>query len=290
MITIISGKPGVGKTALNTYFCEKTYQTEREWILRTSRTRIEALNEENGTDYTLPSAPPIYTNFEVKFNIGYKKSYSPYFINPYYLGLPNERLKVQSVPPNSRIFISEAQRYYNSRKSQTLPDWVSRWYEMHRHYGINVFMDVQRVKLIDLNIRELCKRYIEVQRMEHETSSANWILRTTWHCREFECMQDFDEYLDGQGTNYVETQYVYEGNIFECFNSTSCFNEFLPPTGADFDYLPYPSKRGAADENTARLYSSFEPAEFRKSDKTEKAVKTKKQVNENADRQDKRTE
>lgn len=286
MITIISGKPGVGKTALNTFFCERTYQNEREWLLKASCDRIEIINEEREKPLSLPAAPPIFTNFEVSFHIGYKKWYSPYYVNPYYLGLPNDKLVTQNVPPFSRIFISEAQRYYNSRKSQTLPDWVSRWYEMHRHFGLEIYMDVQRVKLIDLNIRELCKRFIEVQRMEHETEGAGLVIKTTWYCREFDNIQDFDEYINGAGNNYKETQYTYEGNIFSCFNSTSCFEEFLPAKGGDFDYLPYLNKTAAenAQGESKRFYETCEPEEYRKPDKPQKKGK------DNVDRQDKGTE
>ncbi len=275
MITIITGKPGVGKTALNTHFCERTYQNEREWLLKSSQARIELLNESREHPLTVPAAPPIFTNYEVKMLVGYKKYYEPYFINPYYLGLGNDKLPIQNVPPNSRIFISEAQRYYNSRKSQSLPDWVSRWYEMHRHFGIEVYMDVQRGKLIDLNIRELCKKFIEVQRMEHETDGGGYITKTTWFCREFANSQDYDDYLNNPTTaenvNYENTTYEYEGNIFDNFNSTSCFEEFVPDDikGVDFHYLPYRGKTEEKpdDEATAAFYSTLEPKAYRNPDK-----------------------
>lgn len=266
MITIITGKPGVGKTALNTYFCEHTYQTERERLFKMTCEKIEALNETREKPLKLPSAPPIFTNYEVKFLIGYKKYYEPYYINPYYIGLQNDKLPTLYLPPYSRVFISEAQRYYNSRKSLTLPDWVSRWFEMHRHYGIEIYMDVQRGKLIDLNIRELCKRFIEVQSMELETNGGTWINRTRWHCREFSNMQDFDEYINGTGGTYKQTVYTYEGDIFKCYNSASCFSEFVPPEGANFQYLPYRSAGSDTpkDKTVEQFYTNGEPKAFRK--------------------------
>ena len=266
MITIITGKPGVGKTALNTYFFFHTYRSDSARLLKLTRDRIELLNESREQPLPVPDAPPIFTNYEVKFLIGYEKYYEPYYINPYYLGLKNDKLKMQNIPPYSRLFISEAQRYYNSRKSSTLPDWVSRFYEMHRHYGIDVYLDVQRGKLIDLNIRELCKRFIEVQEMELDKGGGTWIDKTRWRCREFTNMQDFDDYIGGEGSNYVETVYEYDGDIFACYNSTSCFNEFVPPEGESFHFLPY-HRAENTDESTAEFYNTSEPELYRKPDK-----------------------
>lgn len=259
-ITIITGKPGVGKTSLNAYFCQRTYVEEREQLLKRARSYIERINESRETPLTLPELPPIYTNFEVNISVGYKKYYSPYYVNPYYLGLSNDNLNVQYLPPSSRVFISEAQRYYNSRKSQSLADWVSRWYEMHRHFDIEIIMDVQRGKLIDLNVRELCRKFIEVQRMEHEYGEYG-ITKTRWYCREFDNNQDYEEYLDGKSANYVESVYEYSGNIFELYNSTSCFDEFVPVKG-DFSYLPY-KPEGKPSEADAIYYVKSEPKGFR---------------------------
>lgn len=283
MITIITGKPGVGKTALNTFFCEMTYQTEREWLLKSAQARIELINDNREHALTLPISPPIFTNYEVKMHVGYKKWYSPYYVNPYFLGLGNDKLQIINLPPYSKLFISEAQRYYNSRKSQTLPDWVSRWYEMHRHFGIEIYMDVQRGKLIDLNIRELCKKFIEVQRMEHETDGGVNITKTTWYCREFTNSQDYDDYLNSptnaDNVNYQNVTYIYDGNIFESFNSTSCFDEFVPDDvpGADFHYLDYKSKSEKKDdETTAAFYCTLEPKAYRNPDKAQPIKKEQK--------------
>ena len=58
-------------------------------------------------------------------------------------------------------------------------------YSMTIYPRIDVYLDVQRANLIDLNIKEICKRFIEVQEMKHETDYAGRILRTTFICREF---------------------------------------------------------------------------------------------------------
>ena len=133
MITIIFGAPGTGKTSLNTHFLQTEYKTHGRALLAQTQKRIAEVNRTRVKPLTLPDKPPIFANYKASFKTGYEKTFEPYYINPFYLGLENGNMPTQYLPPQSRVFISESQRYYNSRKSSTLPDWVSRLYEMHRH-------------------------------------------------------------------------------------------------------------------------------------------------------------
>lgn len=274
-ITIIFGAPGAGKSSLLSYFLKQTYKTQGRALLNYARKQIEARNVLRQSPLELPDQPPIFANYAVEFKTGYEKSFEPYFINGYYLGLPNDRMATQYVPPGSKIFLSEAQRYYDSRKSQTFPDHVSRFFEMHRHYGIDVFMDVQRANLIDLNIKELCKRFIEVQGMKHEKDIAGRIVRTTFSCREFESWHEVEQYLKTGAATYHNTTYTNEGDIFRCFNSYSYFEEFLPDEGKAFNYLRFVKR---ADKNTIsaideQFYKMSEPSEYRSQAKAGKDKK-----------------
>lgn len=263
MITIIFGAPGTGKTSLNTHFLHELYKTRGRALLAFSRGRIAELNKNRQEPLTPPLKPPIFANYKVSFKTAYEKSFEPYFLNPYYWGLPNEAMTSQSLPPGSKVFISEAQRYYNSRKSATLPDWVSRLFEMHRHYGIDIWLDVQRANLIDLNIKEICKLFIEVREMRHEKDYAGRILRTSFLCRAFDCWRDLEQYMETGAQTFRNVSYTHEGNIFRCFDSFSYFEEFLPRDG-DFDYLPFLSRAEIAARSDADFYyHSDEPAEYR---------------------------
>lgn len=266
MITIIFGAPGAGKSSLNTYFLKTTYETQGRAMLAYTRRRIEALNGEREHKLTVPDKPPIFSDFKVRFKIGYEKWFEPYFINGFYLGLPNERLPIQYIPPGSKIFLSEVQRYYYSRNSQTMPDWVSRGYEMHRHYGTDFFMDVQRVMLVDKNIRELCKHFIEVQGMSTAEDKYGQTVRTEFHCREFENNVAVEEYLStGSKKTYTSTKYTYNGDIFRCFDSFNYFNEFVPKGDCDFTLLPFADMNEEKEKGgeNARYYDFNEPAGYR---------------------------
>ena len=275
MLTIISGVPGAGKSSLNAYFLYSTYREEGRTLLKRCRAKIEELNKTRLHPLTPPAQPPIYSDFKVKFPAGYKKWYEPYFVNGYYMGLSNERLKTQFLPPYAKVFLGESQRYYNSRKSGSFPDFVSRFYEMHRHFGLDIYLDVQRVRLIDPNIRELCRRFIEVQGMEHTRDKLGRITRTVWHCREFGNWIDFEDYLNTGADTYKETTYSYDGNIFDCYDSFSFFENYLPEdvAGNDICYLKHLSRAEARfiGADKAEFYKSGEPVAYRTATEKPKA-------------------
>ena len=166
MITTVFGKPGVGKTAFLAYQLQNLYFTQGLNLLDECRDKINAENLNREHLLTLPTQPPIFSDFGVKFLVDYEEEYEPYYINGYYFGMQNKNMQTQFLPPCSKLFLSEGQRYFDSRKSKTFPAFVSAAFEMHRHYGLDIWIDVQRPKLIDANIRELCKKFIEVIKIE----------------------------------------------------------------------------------------------------------------------------
>lgn len=260
MITIIFGAPGSGKSSLSTYFLKRVYRREGLMRLERSKALIRKANETRKEPLTVPENPPIFANYRVRFKTGYEQYFEPYFVNGFYLGIPNDRMPTQYIPPASAVFLGEAQRFFNSRNSLRIPDWVSRFFEMHRHFRIDVWMDVQRPILIDANIREICKSFIEVSEMTHEKDAAGRIVRTAFRCREFDRWGAVEQYLDSGAELYHETEYVNEGDIFRSFDSYSYFEDFLPIGGNDFKMLPFKKDADGAD---AIFYKTEEPKEYR---------------------------
>ncbi len=266
MITIISGAPGAGKSSLNTYFLKQAYFEHGRTMLESCTSKIAELNKTRLNPLTPPDKPPIFSDYKVKFRVGYEEFFEPYYINGYYLGLANDRMATQFLPPYSKVFLGEAQRYYNSRQSANFPDFVSRLYEMHRHYHLDIFMDVQRVMLIDPNIRALCRHFIEVQGMENTLNDVGEIIKTVWHCREFPNWTAYENYLNTGAETYTNTAYTHEGNIFHCFDSFGYFDMFLPKEGQDFNYLNFVNRAELAKlpDDKAQFYKSGEPEGYRK--------------------------
>lgn len=217
--------------------------------------------------FRLPEKPPIFMDMycDIHIPIGYKKYFVPYQFNGFYVGLHNDQIPIQYFPPGSKLFYEEAQRYYDARQHGSFPPWVSRFFEMHGHYDLDIYLPAQRYDLIDLNIRALCTRFITVLQMEHEYGYTGQICRTTFRCAEFGNMYEVDEYLLNGAKNYKETTYVNEGNIYNCFNSFSCAEEFLPPKGLDFVYLDRcdAEARKSLPKGIAQFYDTSEPYGYR---------------------------
>lgn len=261
MITIIFGMPGSGKTSLLTHFLKTEYARHGRALLARSREQIAKFC--NGRALSVPEKPPLFANYKVTFVIGYKKTFQPYFVNPYYMGLPNANMPVQFLPSCAKVFITEAQRYYNSRKSATLPDHVSRFFEMHRHFGLDVYLDAQRANLIDLNIKEIAKRFIEVREMRHEHDFSGRIVRSRFFCREFDGWRAVEQYMQAGAKTYRENVIVNEGDIFRAFDSFSCAEEFLPREGEDFDCIAFAERGERHEGRCAAFYNLNEPAAYR---------------------------
>lgn len=260
MITIIFGLPGAGKTAFAAYLAKRIYRQEGQKLLFRSRNEITKFNEENHRTLTLPDRVPIYTNFDPELTIGYKKYYKPYHINPYYFGVKNDRLRTHYVAPYSVLFFDEAQRYYNSRKSMSFPDWVSRAFEIHRHYGLKIYLMAQRPGLIDKNIRDLADHSVYMEKMDNNCNFAGKVESTVFRYREFKGGEALGEDLGIAADAICEKTALHVGDIFKSFNSFSCKKEFFPPEGKDYEYF-------TADDREKKEYSEYfasgEPAGYR---------------------------
>lgn len=234
MITLIVGDTGVGKTALNMLFLLREYEQQRHWLLKNAITKIKKWNRDRKLKLSIPDRAPIYSSFEAKIHTGYKKWFKPYDINPEKVGVPDEAAPpdTEFLLPGAKVHISEVQNIWDSRASN-MPIYQSKLFEEGRHFGMDFVLDAQRGGRIDLNIRGIAHLIIEVQYMEHEKDEFDDTIKTTWHCREFNELRDYENYLSS-GVGYKETTYEYEGNIFDFYNSTSCEKEFIPPEGQDF--------------------------------------------------------
>lgn len=262
MITFIVGETGSGKTALATYFLIQKYLDEGRDIHKRSCSLIEEVNKKFGRNFTPPDKVPFYTNYSMRLHVGYKKYYEPYFQNPYYFGVANKDMDTQFMAVGGVGVFDEAQRIYNSRKSATFADFVSYAFEIHRQARFELYLIAQRGKLLDCNIRELGVHVIEVVRMDNEFDAAGNIVRSTWYCREFENWGEAQRYFESGEGEYTETEYEYEGNIFESFDSYEKIEMFLPQQGKDFSYLPH-KKPENVSKREAKFYEPGPPKKFR---------------------------
>ena len=242
MITIIYAGPGAGKGCLQTHFIEDLYYKEGFDVMADCCSAIDEFNEENNRNLSKPSRVPFFSDFKVHFKIDYEKEYETYFLNGFYFGLENDNLPVMFVPPYSKVFLSEVQRYYDSRQSKTFPDFVSRLYEMHRHYHLDIYLDLQRLGLLDLNIRELANRVIYIKDLKIIKNELENVESVKWFCREFDSAKDADSWLDENKNVGRDVEFVYYGDIFENYDSFSNFEKFIPDKYHDYSFLGHSDK------------------------------------------------
>lgn len=240
MIVAIIGRPGHGKTAyLSVTGLRYLGCTDEAYELKqNSIAQVQAFNAA-GFNYSLPDRPPVYTNFPLSAQIGYKKYRDSYYVDGFHLGLENEFVPTIPVVPGSKIFLTEAQRYYNSRvPSKDFPDWVSHYYEEHRHYGLDIYLDLQRLGLLDLNIRDICETIIEVVDIEHKADYAGNILQSTFILRRWDNLSAAEAFISNNSLkNYELVRETFVGNVFESYKSKSYFEAFLPKK--DFMFLEH---------------------------------------------------
>ena len=171
------------------------------------------------------------------------------------------------VRPCSCLHITEARKYWDGRESSSMPDNVSRYFETHGHNHLSIIIDAQRGEALDLNIRANANRFIEVQGMINDEDAYGRVIRSTWYCREFYSLQDYEAYLANKTSNYRRTTYQYEGNIFRCFESRNCITDFVPAdvVGAGYSDYEQLSREEAKTliGKTADIYDTSRPDWYR---------------------------
>ena len=181
MITIITGIPGAGKTSLLAKIAVENMLNGRERY-NACRREFSLLNS-TGCNLNLPNQKHlVFSDFPVRFGRrcqtydidGYRIGFlSPLFKNPAY------------IPPYSIILLDEAQRYYDSRMSRSLREEVYRWYQLHRHDDLDVYLTCQRLGNIDINIRAIAERFIVVDNTELKKDDFGIIRKIIWYYHEF---------------------------------------------------------------------------------------------------------
>lgn len=245
MITQFFGTTGTGKSANLARIVYETYFKRGDVMLEMCCEQIKADNDKFGLDCPFPDKPPIFVGpfLDVKFEVDFEEFFEPYYLSPFHLGIAEEGEKafpVQFFPPYSLLIIPEAQRYFDARQSGTFPPRVSGFFEKHRHQHLEIILESQRPDLIDLNIRRLTHRFIEMRGVENKTNFAGRVESTTWRTREFASWNEVNDYLNGKGEGYADKTFKHDGNIFAAYDSYACNKEFFPRTvegKTSYDFL-----------------------------------------------------
>lgn len=130
MITIITGLPGSGKTAM-------AVGMVREWAAEGRPVFASGVSGLR-LDHTDPGEPSSWVS---------SSSAGAQYV----------------LPARAVLLVDEAQRVFRPRASTSaVPPWVSAL-ETHRHTGIDVVLVTQAPELIDTHVRRLCGRHIHLE-------------------------------------------------------------------------------------------------------------------------------
>lgn len=217
-IVLIFGKRGTGKTASNTNFALMNLLDHNNYLQS-----LEMCKSMFGDDFDIPLEHTVYSNYRLFSPYGYPT----YPVDPFKMVLPNQGLDYELYVPCASFHIQEGQIYWNSKKK--LNRAISGFFENSRHAHFNIYIDVQRPVNIHKDIRELVDRFITVLDFEHIRDERGKILKSIWHCLEFEDNAIVEKYLDSKDNSLgVETTYEYVGNIFNYYNSFDNIKLFYP--------------------------------------------------------------
>ena len=226
MITLIAGKPGVGKTALLTYFAILDMTANASLQVQKTNNFIDLLNS-GGYNFEYAKNHLVYSNYDITSHM---KGYVPrrsYDMEGFEFGLPDKEHETKFVYRYSSLFFTESQAFLNSRKSRAFRDSVSRAYEQHRHWDLNIYLDAQRATLIDLNVREL-STIVYVDSLDVKFDNMGRVRKCIWHCRKFYDVREFDKFDATSGKYECENLVIkYDGNIFKCYDSQMNSRLFL---------------------------------------------------------------
>lgn len=230
MIIVVFAKPRVGKTALITANLASFLNRSAEDIELHQRCceEVQSINASGSFQFDLPTHSPVYTDFKTCFQVGYQKYVGSYYIDGFHLGHENKYVETFPVLPCSKIFLTEAQRYYDS-SHQKLPRWVSGFFEEHGHFDLDIWMDTQRPILIHKNIRELVNYFIYVDSMQNFTDSMGNITASRWQLKYFDDWAYAEDFIDNGDTKHCgTTTFDYVGNVFEHYESKCYRSQFIP--------------------------------------------------------------
>lgn len=270
VIVVFKNGTGVGKTAYMT--AQMKYVVKEEGYRRqhACRNKIEELNKTRTTPLSIPDDFPVYANYNAEILIGYKKYFSPYWLNPYYFGLPNQGKPVQAVVPYAALFFTEADGVYDSANKTSLPEAVRGMYNKNRHWHLDIWIELHRSMALHVAIRDIANKFVEIYDVKSKKDEYGRTVSTTWTLREFDNWRDVEKYLQGSNGKdvkklYKTTTFTNDGDIYKCYNCEDCGFEFEPPENEDFSLLPQKSKVKLSElsENVAQYYAPGEPPGFR---------------------------
>lgn len=233
-IRIIFGKFGKGKGTLNTMLA--CLEFKNPFILEYSLDRIKYLNEKLGRNFTEPPKNHVvFSNYDIKDG-----EYKNYDFDPDTFMLPNDEVPYCLFVPGARFHIEEGQSgSFSCYDWYDLPKPALLALSRVRHAKYLLTIDLQFITNLNKNIRKFAFEYLTPLNLEFKDNLLN--VRVESKCivgvfYDYEKAVKFETTQDFELCDEIR-EYVYKGDIFNCFNSYGKELEFFEaPSDKDLTY------------------------------------------------------
>ena len=233
-IRVIFGKFGKGKGVTNTILAISEMKDKENY--KNCLSEIALLEEHFNRTFKKPTQPHVvYSNYKIKY-----KNLERYPFDPDKFMLPNNEFDFDIFPPYSSFHVEEGQSgTFNSYDWASIPKPALLALARVRHPKYLFNIDLQFITNLNKNIRRFAFEYITPLNLEHEFNCLNMLVKTKVYIGVF---YDYDKAVDfetSQDLNLVEElrEYVFNGNIYKCYDSYSKKLEFFEvDSSKDFCY------------------------------------------------------
>lgn len=140
MITLITGVPGTGKTALTVQLLLSEYSDRPLYVSGIPKLVVPHIHLKYDEVLEMHKGCEI-----IETEDGIEHSEPKYF------------------EPNSVIVIDECQKIFPPRTPSKKPHDFVKFLEIHRHFGLDLIVITQKPSLLDKNVRELVSRHIHLR-------------------------------------------------------------------------------------------------------------------------------
>jgi len=212
---LILGEPGAGKSSfMYANVITEMFNKDR---YREAKRITNELVFGGYTNLELPPKHVCYTEYFVQSCLVGKPKYSTYECSAKKFGIPNDIQKTDFYPPCSVLGFDEAQRTIDNRNWKSLPDYLKRSWETHRHIEYCIFY-VTQFGNVDKVLRELASGIYYIRSKYQCWSKDKYPhLQSCWT---YSFFNNWEEFLNCYSKNEFgkEETFVFDGNIKKSYD------------------------------------------------------------------------
>ena len=253
MLTILTGKPGMGKTLTLTYFAYRNFKEKnppfKVWWTEKIRRKPYVYDLSEYSDFPIVFKKP--KKGKIYYIKGYDNTPIPVSIisslqcRIFDLILDNKFL------PGANFYFDEIQSKYDSMEYKDFPDAIAHYCQAHRHFDNNIYISSQSQSRIIKRLLVLAEEYWDIQSFRKIFGFAFCNIRRSWEMSaSLENGMINDQIAD---VDYFRRIYRIKkiGNMYD-----SKYMRYLQENSKPYKINMYPSLQLTKDN----LLSSFFPS------------------------------